>query len=114
MIRTAQALAATLLLALSLPAHAAILHVSPESCVGGPLAFVQEGDLIELNVAARTLDLRVSEEELARRRAQWQPPKPHYERGYGQLFLKHVTQAHEGCDFDFLERGAETPEPPIH
>ena len=91
-----------------------ILHVSPESCVGGPLAFVQEGDLIELNVAARTLDLRVSEEELARRRAQWQPPKPHYERGYGQLFLKHVTQAHEGCDFDFLERGAETPEPPIH
>ncbi|MEZ6108601.1 MAG: L-arabinonate dehydratase [Pirellulaceae bacterium] len=91
-----------------------ILHVSPESCVGGPLAFVQEGDLVEFNVAARTLDLRVSEEELARRRAQWQPPKPHYERGYGQLFLKHVTQAHEGCDFDFLERGAETPEPPIH
>jgi dihydroxy-acid dehydratase len=91
-----------------------ILHVSPESHVGGPLAFVQDGDLIELDVPARRLQLHVSEAELERRRAAWTPPEIHYARGYGQLFSQHVTQAHEGCDFDFLHHGGDTPEPPIH
>jgi dihydroxy-acid dehydratase len=90
-----------------------ILHVSPESHVGGPLALVQTGDEIELDVDARRLELLVDEDELARRRAAWSPPEPKYERGYGQLFAKHVTQAHEGCDFDFLHRGPPTPEPDI-
>ena len=78
------------------------LHVAPESAVGGPLALVKDGDEIELNVPNRALTLRVSDEELARRRAAWTPRPPHYERGYGRLFLDHVLQANEGCDFDFL------------
>ena len=93
---------------------ACVLHVSPESFVGGPLAFVRDGDLIELNVAERRLELRVDENELAQRRASWQPRSPHYERGFGALYAAHVTQAHRGCDFDFLEAGAETAEPEIH
>jgi dihydroxy-acid dehydratase len=93
---------------------ACVLHISPESFVGGPLAFVRDGDLIELNVANRKLHLQVSEEELAKRRAQWQPPRRHYERGFGALFTAHVTQADQGCDFDFLHSGAETSEPEIH
>lgn len=91
-----------------------ILHISPESHIGGPLAFVQTGDSIELDVRARRLELKISEEELARRRAAWTPPPMKYARGYGQLFSKHVTQAHEGCDFDFLRGGEPTPEPEIH
>lgn len=91
-----------------------VLHVAPESYVGGPLAFVQDGDLIELNVASRSLQMHVSEDELATRRALWRPPAPHYERGFGALYAAHVTQAHEGCDFDFLHAGQETPEPEIH
>lgn len=91
-----------------------ILHVSPESHVGGPLAFVQDGDLIELDVPARRLQLHVSPEELERRRANWTPPEIQYPRGYGQLFSQHVTQAHEGCDFDFLCHGGDIPEPAIH
>jgi dihydroxy-acid dehydratase len=79
-----------------------VLHVAPESAVGGPLALVRDGDEIALDVPARTLTLRVSDEELARRRAAWTPRAPHYERGYGRLFLDHVLQANEGCDFDFL------------
>jgi len=78
------------------------LHVSPEAEAGGPLALVQDGDLIELDVPNRRLTLRVPDEELARRRARWRPRPPHYARGYGRLFLDHVLQAHEGCDFDFL------------
>ena len=93
---------------------ACVLHVSPESFIGGPLAFVRDGDLIELNVAERRLELRVDENELAQRRASWQPRPPHYERGFGALYAAHVTQAHRGCDFDFLEAGAETAEPEIH
>ena len=93
---------------------ACVLHVSPESFVGGPLAFVRDGDLIELNVAERRLELRVDENELAQRRASWQPRPPHYERGFGALYAAHVTQAHRGCDFDFLEAGSETAEPEIH
>jgi dihydroxy-acid dehydratase len=79
-----------------------VLHVAPESAVGGPLALVQDGDEIELDVPKRTLTLRVSEAELERRRAAWKPRTPHYERGYGRLFLDRVLQANEGCDFDFL------------
>jgi dihydroxy-acid dehydratase len=79
-----------------------VLHVAPESAVGGPLALVQDGDEIELDVPNRKLTLRVSDEELAKRKAAWKPPAPHYERGYGRLFLDHVLQANEGCDFDFL------------
>ena len=89
-----------------------VLHVSPESHVGGPLALVRDGDTIELDVAARQLHLHVDEEELARRRAAWRPPAAHFSRGYGQLFCRHVTQAHLGCDFDFLV-GKDTSEPAI-
>src|SRR5579884_814745 len=79
-----------------------VLHVAPESAVGGPLALVRTGDEISLDVEARRLDLCVSQGELNRRRAQWRPPAPHYTRGYGKMFLDHVTQADQGCDFDFL------------
>lgn len=93
---------------------ACVLHVSPESFIGGPLALVQDGDVIELDVPNRKLQLHVSDEELAQRRAAWVKPQRHYERGYGALFSEHVTQADQGCDFDFLHAGAETPEPEIH
>jgi dihydroxy-acid dehydratase len=93
---------------------ACVLHVAPESYIGGPLAFVRDGDVIELDVPARRLTLAVSDEELAERRAQWQQPPAKYVRGYGALFLKHITQANEGCDFDVLEAGEPTPEPEIH
>jgi dihydroxy-acid dehydratase len=79
-----------------------VLHVAPESAVGGPLALVQSGDEIELDVPARRLHVHVDERELAQRRAAWQAPAPAYHRGYGQLYLNHVTQANLGCDFDFL------------
>jgi dihydroxy-acid dehydratase len=90
-----------------------VLNISPESHVGGPLASVRDGDEIELNVPQRTIHLHVSSEELARRQAEWVRPQPKYERGYGRLFIKHVSQADEGCDFDFLTRGEPTPEPDI-
>jgi dihydroxy-acid dehydratase len=93
---------------------ACVLHVAPESFVGGPLAFVQDGDIIELDVAARRLSLNVTDEELEKRRADWQQPPPKFGRGYGALYLQHITQADEGCDFDFLEAGPPTPEPEIH
>jgi dihydroxy-acid dehydratase len=79
-----------------------VLHVAPESAVGGPLAVVKTGDEILLDVDARRLELCVADEEIARRLAAFTPPPPHYDRGYGKLFLDHVTQAHLGCDFDFL------------
>jgi dihydroxy-acid dehydratase len=79
-----------------------VLHVAPESAVGGPLALVRDGDEIELDVPGRRLTLRVSDDELGRRRAAWAPRPPHFTRGYGRLFLDHVLQANEGCDFDFL------------
>ena len=91
-----------------------VLHVSPESFLGGPLALVEEGDLITLDAAARRLDLLVSEEELAARRARWVRPAPRYGRGYGALYAERVTQAHLGCDFDFLDRNVETADPEIH
>ena len=93
---------------------ACILHVAPESYVGGPLAFVQTGDEIEVDVAARSIHLHVSDEELARRRAAWKTPAPHYLRGYGAMFSAHIGQADEGCDFDFLQGQAPTAEPEIH
>jgi len=93
---------------------ACVLHVAPESHIGGPLALVRDGDQIELDVPGRKLTLKVSDEELAKRREAWTPPKPHYTRGFGTLYLKHVTQANEGCDFDFLEAGAATTDPEIH
>ncbi len=79
-----------------------VLHVAPESAAGGPLALVRTGDEVSLDVDARRLDLCVSDEEVNRRRAAWQPPAPHFARGYGKLFVEHVTQANLGCDFDFL------------
>jgi len=82
-----------------------VLHVSPESAVGGPLAVVKNGDVIELDVPARRLELLIPAVEMKRRRAAWQPPAPHYQRGYGKMYLDHILQAHEGCDFDYL-RGA--------
>ncbi len=93
---------------------ACILHVSPESYIGGPLAFVRDRDLVELDVPNRKLHLRVSDEEMEKRRAAWVKPERRYERGYGALFSEHVTQADQGCDFDFLHAGAGVPEPEIH
>ena len=91
-----------------------VLHVAPESFVGGPLAFVQTGDIIELDVPARKLTLKVSDDELAKRKAAWTPKQVIYPRGYGKMFAKHVTQADKGCDFDFLHGGSTVPEPEIH
>jgi dihydroxy-acid dehydratase len=93
---------------------ACVLHVSPESYVGGPLALVRDGDLIELDVAARTLTLVLDDAELAARREAWTPPPQHYQRGYGVLWAAHVGQADRGCDFDFLSGDAPTKEPEIH
>jgi dihydroxyacid dehydratase/phosphogluconate dehydratase len=93
---------------------ACVLHVAPEAAVGGPLALVKEGDLIELDVAERKLNMLVPADELARRRAAWTPPKPQFPRGYGQMFSMHIKQANEGCDFDFLEGTAPIPEPAIN
>ncbi|MDF1601006.1 L-arabinonate dehydratase [Mesorhizobium sp. YIM 152430] len=95
---------------------ACILHVAPESYVGGPLALVRTGDLISLDIPARSIRLEVSDEEMAARKAAWTPPAPRYERGYGWMFSKHIRQAHEGCDFDFLETefGRPVDEPAIY
>ena len=90
-----------------------VLHVSPESAIGGPLALVREGDFIELDVAARRIHLDVSEAELARRREQWRAPEKQFERGYGMMFAEECTQAHEGCDFRFMHAGKATAEPDI-
>jgi len=92
-----------------------VLHVSPESFIGGPLALVEDGDVIRLDVMGRSLDLMVDDAELERRRAAWTPPKPIYPRGFGAMYAAHVTQAHLGCDFDYLETAEEAvPEPEIH
>ena len=95
---------------------ACILHVSPEAFIGGPLALVKNGDLITVDVPARRLHLEVSDAELAQRRAHWQAPAPRYERGYGWMFSRHILQADQGCDFDFLETafGGPVDEPAIY
>ncbi|HLT78354.1 MAG TPA: L-arabinonate dehydratase [Ferrovibrio sp.] len=88
---------------------ACILHVAPESYIGGPLALVRNGDIISLDVDKRTITLDVPEAELAKRRAEWKQPEPRYERGYGWMFSRHIRQADQGCDFDFLETGFGAP-----
>ncbi len=92
---------------------AVVLHVSPESAIGGPLALVKTGDMIELDVEQRRLHLDVSEQELAQRRANWVPPMPHSDRGWVKLYQEHVQQAHLGCDLDFLigKSGSAVPRP---
>lgn len=94
---------------------ACMLHCSPESYVGGPLALVKTGDRISVDVPARRIHLEIDDAELARRRAAWTPPPKRYERGYGWMFSRHILQADQGCDFDFLETtfGAPVPEPDI-
>jgi dihydroxyacid dehydratase/phosphogluconate dehydratase len=95
---------------------ACILHVSPEAHLGGNFALVQSGDIIALDVPNRTLNVLLSDEEWAVRRANFKQRPAHYQRGYGYIFQKHITQAHEGCDFDFLESdfGEAPPEPAIY
>jgi dihydroxy-acid dehydratase len=93
---------------------ACVLHVAPESYVGAPLALVRDGDVIEIDVDARRLHLHVDAAELDRRRRSWQAPPPKFKRGFGALYAQHVRQADKGCDFDFLEGTAQTPEPDIH
>jgi dihydroxy-acid dehydratase len=94
---------------------ACVLHVAPESYVGGPLALVETGDTIAIDVPNRSLELRVDDAELARRRARWRPPPPRFGRGYGWMFSAHILQADEGCDMDFLQTqfGATAGEPDI-
>jgi dihydroxy-acid dehydratase len=89
-----------------------VLHIAPEAAAGGPLALVRTGDIIELDVEAGRIDMRVSDAELARRREAWKPPVQSRKRGYTRIFLEHVTQANEGCDFDFL-MGQEPPVEPV-
>ncbi|WGR97979.1 L-arabinonate dehydratase [Bradyrhizobium sp. ISRA443] len=95
---------------------ACILHVAPEAYIGGPLALVRNGDRISVDVAARRITLDVPEAELRRRRAEWKQPQRRFERGYGWMYSRHIKQANEGCDFDFLESsfGGPVPEPPIY
>lgn len=105
---------------------ACVLHVTPESYIGGPLAFVQDGDLIELDVPARKLNVLISDAEMSKRKAAWVAPPPKFERGFGKLYLQHIQQADKGCDFDFLETqvsstpsgsskgSGKTGEPEIH
>ena len=95
---------------------ACVLHVAPESWIGGPLALLRTGDIVSIDVAARSIRMEVSDEELAARRAAWAPPAPRFERGYGWMFSQHIQQADQGCDFDFLrtEFGAPVAEPVIY
>jgi dihydroxyacid dehydratase/phosphogluconate dehydratase len=95
---------------------ACILHAAPEAYIGGPLALVKTGDLITVDVAARSIHLEVSDAELATRRAAWVAPPKRFERGYGWMFSRHILQADQGCDFDFLETsfGAPVGEPAIY
>ncbi len=92
-----------------------LLHCSPEAAIGGPLALVKTGDRITVDVPARTIHLEIGDDEMSTRRAAWIPPPPRYERGYGWMFGRHIKQANEGCDFDFLETtfGKAVPEPDI-
>lgn len=91
-----------------------VLHVSPESAVGGPLALIRTGDLITLDIGARRLDVQLTDTEWAERRAAWTPPEQPYTRGWTRIYQQQVTQAHQGCDFDLLSGTAPTPEPPIY
>lgn len=95
---------------------ACVLHVAPEAFIGGPLALIQTGDIIELDIPNRVLNVQLSEAELAERNSQWTAPAPKYERGYGAMFSRHIEQADKGCDFDFLRTdfGGPVPEPEIN
>ena len=95
---------------------ACVLHVAPEAFVGGPLALIETGDIIEMDVPNRSLNVVLSDEELEARRANWTPPEPRFERGYGWMFARHIEQADKGCDFDFLKTdfGAPVSEPEIN
>ncbi|MCW8306557.1 L-arabinonate dehydratase [Acidiphilium sp. PA] len=93
---------------------ACILHVAPEAFAGGPLALIRTGDIIAVDVAARTIDVRLSADDLAARRAVWAAPAQRYLRGYGAMAAAHIGQADTGCDFDFLQRPGTVPEPEIH
>jgi dihydroxy-acid dehydratase len=93
---------------------ACVLHVAPESFIGGPLGLIQTGDVIALDVPGRRIDVRLDAAELERRRKAWTPPKPIYPRGYGSMHIQHVTQANKGCDLDFMQGRAAIPEPEIH
>jgi len=88
-----------------------VLHTVPEAAAGGPLALVENDDMIELDVQARRLHLDVSDQELARRRAAWQPAPAAQSRGYAKLYVEHVNQANAGCDLDFLVGGSGAPVP---
>lgn len=92
---------------------ACVLHISPESAIGGPLALVRSGDVIEIDIETRRLHLDVTAEDLEQRRGEWQAPAPKFARGYGKLYREEITQAHEGCDFRFLHHGSDGPEPEI-
>jgi dihydroxyacid dehydratase/phosphogluconate dehydratase len=91
---------------------ACVLHISPESAIGGPLALVQDGDLIELDVKARRLHLHVSDKEMVIRRKKWKARPRKFTRGYGRLYADEITQAPEGCDFKFLHANGEDPSEP--
>ncbi|MEM6915310.1 MAG: dihydroxy-acid dehydratase, partial [Verrucomicrobiota bacterium] len=92
---------------------ACVLHIAPESAIGGPLALVKDGDMIEVSVDQRKLHLDITDEELAARRRNWQPQPQRFQRGYGRLYAEEITQANEGCDFRFLHAGEDSPEPDI-
>ncbi|WP_349370782.1 L-arabinonate dehydratase [Salinarimonas sp.] len=91
-----------------------VLHVSPEAAIGGPLGLLRTGDIVALDVPAGRIDMKVDDAELARRKADWTPTAYRYERSFAALYQRHVSQAHEGCDFDFLAGGPSVPEPPIY
>jgi dihydroxy-acid dehydratase len=95
---------------------ACILHVAPEAFIGGPLALIRTGDIIELDIPNRTLNVNISDEELEMRRNDWIAPSPRFERGYGKMYSQHIEQADKGCDFDFLRSdfGKPVPEPEIN
>ena len=95
---------------------ACVLHVAPESYIGGPLALVQTGDMVTVDVDKRLIQMELDDKELENRKAEWKPLPPRFERGYGYVFSQHIEQAPEGCDFDFLktDHGAPVVEPDIY
>ena len=95
---------------------ACVLHVAPEAFIGGPLALIKTGDIIEVDIPNRKLDVNISEDQMQQRRKNWVEPKPRFERGYGYMYSKHIEQADKGCDFDFLRTdfGEAVKEPDIN